>query len=103
MIWRSSREIHAAETVKKSTGGIVFPIVFRHLQPTIGFGWATRVIAFMSLGMLVTSIVTMHTRMTPKSSRAMLGLPAFREAPFDVFCLGLFLAFIGLFSLFFMC
>jgi MFS family permease len=31
-----------------SLGGIIYPITFHYLEPTIGFGWATRVIGFSS-------------------------------------------------------
>lgn len=44
----------------------------------------------------------MRLRTTPlKKARALLDLTAFREAPFDIFSLGLFLAFIGLYFPFF--
>lgn len=38
-------------------GGIVFSILFSRLQPRIGFGWATRVLAFILLGLLVVPLV----------------------------------------------
>jgi len=31
-----------------SIGSVIYPILFSHLQPKIGFGWATRVIAFVN-------------------------------------------------------
>ncbi len=46
-------------------GGIIFPIVFSRLLPTIGFGWATRVIAFIILGLSVPPIVFMRPRVPP--------------------------------------
>lgn len=88
-------------SIDVSTGGVIFPIVFRRLQPTIGFGWATRVIAFLALGMLIIPLCIMRTRTTPKKARALLDLQAFREAPFNIFSLGLFLAFVGLYFPFF--
>lgn len=36
-----------------SIGGVIYPIVFHRLQPTIGFGWATRVIGFIELATLI--------------------------------------------------
>ena len=83
-------------------GGVIFPIVFRKLQPTLGFGWATRIVGFMALGMLGISLAIMRTRTAPpKQARALLDMNAFREAPFNIFSLGLFLAFIGLYFPFF--
>ncbi|KAI5284480.1 hypothetical protein KEM55_001050, partial [Ascosphaera atra] len=29
-----------------SLGGVIYPIMFRQLQPKVGFGWATRIIGF---------------------------------------------------------
>ena len=81
---------------------MIFPIVFRRLQPTIGFAWATRIIGFMALGMLCISLGVMKTRTArPQKTRALLDWNAFREAPFDIFSLGLFLSFIGLYIPFF--
>ena len=83
-------------------GGVIFPIVFRKLQPTLGFGWATRIIAFMALAMLAIPLSIMRLRAPPpKTPRALLDLSAFREAPFNIFSLGLFLAFVGLYFPFF--
>ena len=79
------------------SGGVIFPIVFRRLQPTIGFGWATRIIAFMALGLLLIPLSIMRMRTAPKKSRALLDLPAFRDSRFDLFVSGLFLIFVGLY------
>lgn len=40
-------------------GGVLLPIVFNHLEPKIGFGWATRTIAFIMLCTLSISLVVM--------------------------------------------
>ncbi len=56
----------------------------------------------MALRMLCISLAIMRLRTTPpKKARALLDLTAFREAPFDIFSLGLFLAFIGSYFPFF--
>lgn len=81
-----------------SFGSVIYPIIFHRLQPRIGFPWAMRVIGFIILGTLLISIAVMRTRLPPaKKSRAMLDLPAFKNAPFSLFSLGLFLAFAGLY------
>lgn len=77
------------------SGGVIFPIVFRLLQPTIGFGWATRVIAFISLGLLIFPVAIMRMRKAPGGSRALLDLPAFSDPGFTLFALGLFLVHVG--------
>lgn len=83
-------------------GGVIYPIVFRKLQPIIGFPWATRIIAFMALFLLCISFAIMRTRTAPPpKARALLDLSAFREAAFNIFSLALFLSFVGLYFPFF--
>lgn len=85
-----------------SIGSVIYPIVFRQLQPKIGFGWATRVIGFISLFTLTISFLVMKTRLPPpKKSRALIDTRAFRSAPFMMFSFGLFFAFMGLYIPFF--
>ncbi|PMB70955.1 putative transporter MCH4 [Beauveria bassiana] len=61
-----------------SIASVVYPIVFQKLLSQVGFAWAI-----------------------PQKSRALLDLSAFVSAPFDALCLGLVLAFIGLYVPFF--
>lgn len=84
-----------------SIGGIVYPIVFARLQPKIGFPWATRVIAFLMLGMLLVCIAVMRVRVLPPSKRRLFDLAAFREIPFTMFNIGEFFGFMGLYVPFF--
>jgi MFS family permease len=85
-----------------SVGSVIYPIVFRKLQPSIGFPWATRVIAFIGLSTLTISILVMRTRIShPNKSRQLVDTAAFKSIPFVVFCGGLFLSFIGLYMPFF--
>ena len=80
------------------TGSVIYPIVFRQLQPTLGFPWATRIIGFIALGTLSISLSIMRMRTgAPRKPRALLDLKAFREAGFTIFSLGLFLTFVGLY------
>ncbi|KAK5070777.1 hypothetical protein LTR64_007445 [Lithohypha guttulata] len=76
-----------------SCGGICYPIVFRALEQRVGFGWATRAIAFIALGTLTFSICIMKQRVMPKQKRKLLDLDAFKEGPYTLYCVGMFLAF----------
>lgn len=70
------------------TCSIIYPIVFRKLQPTLGFPWATRVIGFIALGTLSVSLPIMRMRTgPPNTARALLDLKAFREAGSQVLVL----------------
>ena len=83
-------------------GGILYPIIFRQVEPRIGFGWATRTIAFVSLATMMIPILGMRLR-TPSATkrRDFLDLTAFRNIPYFVFCLGTFFGFMGIYVTFF--
>jgi MFS family permease len=85
-----------------SIGSVIYPIVFRELQPRIGFPWATRIIAFIALGTLTVSILLMKPRLPPpKKARSLFDGTAFKSLPYTVFSFGMFMAFIGLYIPFF--
>ncbi|KAG0651361.1 Aspyridones efflux apdF [Hyphodiscus hymeniophilus] len=81
-----------------SLGGIIFPIVFRQLEPAIGFGWTTRLLALISLVTCLLSISVMRTRLIPQQKRSFLELSAFRETPYMFFCAAMFFGNIGFFG-----
>lgn len=81
-----------------SIGGVIYPIVFHKLQPSIGFGWATRVIGFMELATLAVPCIVMKVRMLPDTKRKLFDWTAFKEAPYALFVLGGTIGFAGLYS-----
>lgn len=84
-------------TSGSSLGGVLYPIIFRQLQPRIGFGWATRIIAFIALGTLVTASLIMKVRVLPPAKRKLWMSAPWKEAPYVLFSAALFLGFIGLY------
>ncbi|EEP78010.1 predicted protein [Uncinocarpus reesii 1704] len=84
-----------------SFGGVIYPIVFHKLQPTIGFSWATRVIGFLMLGTQCISIAIMRVRVLPEKKRDILDFAAFKEPPYLFFVLSVFIGFMGLYQPFF--
>lgn len=80
-----------------SVGSVIYPIIFRRLQPEIGFGWASRVIGFVALATLVISIVTLRPRLPPNKGRAMFDSNAFCSVPFTLFSIAGFVLFTGLY------
>ncbi|KZV74762.1 MFS monocarboxylate transporter-like protein [Peniophora sp. CONT] len=84
-----------------SVGGIIYPAIFRQLQPQIGFAWTVRTMAFITLGLLSFSLAVMRTRTVPRTRRALLDLSAFTEVPYVLFCIGNFLSFMGAYVPFF--
>ncbi|KAL2021640.1 hypothetical protein VTK56DRAFT_6993 [Thermocarpiscus australiensis] len=89
-------------SVGSPIAGAVFPIMFSRLQPTIGFGWATRAIAFILLGTSAIPIAFMKTRIPPTGkARSFIDKSALRDAPYLLFTTGGFFAFLTLYVPFF--
>ena len=84
-----------------SIGGVLYPIMFYKLQPSIGFAWASRVMGFVALATLAVSNLCFHVRVKPAGRRALVDLPAWKEVPYLFYNFGSFLAFIGLYTPFF--
>lgn len=83
------------------TGGVVFPIVIQQLLPRIGFPWTIRVCGFL---MVLTNIITIafyRTRLPPRKSGPLVEWSSFKEAPFMLYCGGMFFNFWGLYFAFF--
>ena len=81
-----------------SVGGVIYPIMFRHLQKSAGFPWATRALGFLALGTMCISLLLMRMRFMPTEKRKLVQLSAFREPAFVLFCAALFLGFLGFYN-----
>ncbi|CAK7215601.1 hypothetical protein SCUCBS95973_002530 [Sporothrix curviconia] len=93
--------------------GIAFPILFSRVQaqPQLGAAWATRIIAFVLLGLATVPIVFMQPRVTAatarssssssKARRALVDTSAFSELPFVAMVVGSFFVFMCVFVPFF--
>ncbi|KAI4723272.1 MFS general substrate transporter [Aureobasidium sp. EXF-10727] len=84
-----------------SFGGVIYPIIFRRIEPRIGFGWATRVIGFISLATLLIPCLCIKARAFPKTRRKLLDFAAFKEPAYALFSLASFVGFVGLYVPFF--
>lgn len=49
-----------------SLGGVIFPIMVTKLIPEVQFPWAMRICAFLILGMLIISNLTLKSRLPPQ-------------------------------------
>ena len=83
--------------------GIVFPILFARMEPRIGFGWTTRIIAFILLGLAIVPIACMRPRVAPtgKARRALFDKTAFKELPYVGMLVGSLFSFMCVFIPFF--
>ena len=83
------------------TGGVIYPTLFHSLRPRIGFGWATRIIAFIALVTLGIANLVTRQRVLPATRRKLFDVSALREVPFVLCTAGLFFGFMGLYVPFF--
>lgn len=83
-------------------GGIIFPIIFSRLLPKIGFGWTTRVIAFIILGLSVIPAIFMRPRVKASGRvRSFVDNSAWKDPAFSTFLIGTSLTFLVLYTAFF--
>jgi MFS family permease len=76
--------------------------MFHRLINQLGFGWTTRIMAFIGLAGLIFAVAVMKLRLPPpKTARRLFDLSAFKEPAFMLFAMGMFFAFIGLYLPFF--
>ncbi|KAL2062256.1 hypothetical protein VTL71DRAFT_6522 [Oculimacula yallundae] len=80
-----------------SLGGVIYPTIFHELQPKIGFGWTTRVIAFIMLGTLMVPIAVMKAKVFPSTRRPLFDFKVLRNIPYVLFTIGEFFGFMGMY------
>lgn len=82
-----------------SLGGVVLPIMIERLINEVGFGWTLRIVAFLILGCLVVTNLTLKSRITPvkRPVKAMDFFSGFKELPYLFTVAGSFCTFWGLF------
>ncbi|CAK7229619.1 hypothetical protein SBRCBS47491_007312 [Sporothrix bragantina] len=82
-----------------SLGGVVLPIMLDKLIARNGFPWAMRAVAFLFLGLLVVSCLTVHSRLPPRPRPFVLKeyLAGFKEPAFVLTVSACFLFFWGMF------
>ncbi|KAJ5090053.1 hypothetical protein N7532_008737 [Penicillium argentinense] len=77
-------------SIGSSVGAVIFPVMFRQLQPKIGFPWAVRCIAFVSLLMGIVACIILCRRPGQKSrARSLIDWTAFREPSYMLFSVSL--------------
>lgn len=84
-----------------SVGGVIFPIMLNRLvqNPSTGYPWAIRIAAFLILALQTVAILTVRPRNKPVPKRMAAGALAapFKEFPFLVMLLGMFVLTCGIF------
>ncbi|KAL0944132.1 MFS monocarboxylate transporter [Colletotrichum truncatum] len=82
-------------------GSLIFPSTLQYLIPQIGFPWAVRCSAFVALAVSIIANVLLRPRLPPRKSGPLVEWAAFREGPYILFALGVFLYFMALYFGFF--
>ncbi|KAI1480148.1 MFS general substrate transporter [Daldinia eschscholtzii] len=82
-----------------SLGGVIMPIMMSRLIPRIGFPWTVRAVAFMILGLLSITTVTVRSRLPtqPKPFTFKNYIRGFREPAYAWTCIASFVFYLGLF------
>ncbi|KAF7800153.1 hypothetical protein EIP86_011399 [Pleurotus ostreatoroseus] len=100
--WFNKRRpvVQAIISMGSAVGGIIYPIIFRQLQPRIGFRWTMRTFAFFNTALCLFAIFSLKTR-TPPPARlpklfALRGVLTSRA--YLAYVAATFLAYLGLFT-----
>ncbi|KAL7804778.1 major facilitator superfamily domain-containing protein [Trichoderma aethiopicum] len=82
-----------------SLGGVVMPIMVNQLVPAIGFGWTMRACAFLMLGLLILTNLTVRSllRPQPKNFGIAAFFTTFKDPPFLLLALAAFFYSMGMF------
>ncbi|CAN6623041.1 riboflavin transporter Mch5p [Trichomonascus vanleenenianus] len=80
-----------------SFGGVIYPIMVRNLIPRVGFPWATRIMGFMALAMVLIPVIGFKSRVPPRKSGPFIDVPSLTDWPFVTFTVALFFGNMGLY------
>jgi MFS family permease len=84
-----------------SIGGIIFPLMLQRLFPSIGFAWATRILGFILLFLLIIANLLVRSRLPRKPMASFSAIrpdfTVFKDLPFLFVTLGIFLMEWGIF------
>lgn len=78
-----------------ATGGLVYPTIARQLLPKLGFAWTCRISAFMMLVVGSVYCSLLKPRLPPRQSGPMFEWSAFREVPYTLYIIGVFMVCFG--------
>ena len=80
-----------------SFGGVVYPLVFQALLPSVGFGWTNRVLGFIALATTAFPTLVMRPQSQSRKVRSLIDPKAFREPAYLCFCACMFCNNFGFF------
>ncbi|KAF4629728.1 hypothetical protein G7Y89_g8415 [Cudoniella acicularis] len=98
--FRKNRALAGGLTIAGSSlGGVVFPLMAAHLIPKIGFPWTMRVCAFLILGLLLITNLTISSFLphAPRPFTLSAYIRPLRETNFMIMCISSFFLYWGMF------
>jgi MFS family permease len=86
-----------------AVGGLVYPVLIHWLifHHGLGFDWALRIMGFIMLATYLPCIFLFEPRLPPRKTEDWVDRTAFKDIPFMLFSLSMFLNFWGLYLAFF--
>lgn len=78
-----------------SIGSALFPAVVQYLIPAVGFAWAVRCLAFLFLGICLSSVFLIKPRLSPCPNGPVIDLTAFKEPAYALYAAGTFVIFLS--------
>jgi predicted MFS family arabinose efflux permease len=84
-----------------ATGGMVFPAIALSLLHRVGFGWTVRVMGFVMLFNAILVFAFAKAAPGKRKGGPLVEWSAFKEATYAVFCVAIFLGFVGVWVAYF--
>ena len=87
------------QRLSDAAGGTIYPILFYRLltHSSVGFAWAARILGFFAFGTCMVSVLVLRAPVKPAKQRVLFDLRAFREPPFTLLTIALFLGLVGIY------
>ncbi|RPD53739.1 monocarboxylate permease [Lentinus tigrinus ALCF2SS1-7] len=83
-----------------ASGGVIMPIILGQLIPRVGFAWAVRIVAFVVMGCLIVSCLTIRTRLSLSRHmtwRTAIDFGGFKDPRYTLATIAAFLLFYAFF------
>lgn len=87
-----------------ATGGMVFPAIAKQLLPRLGEPWSVRVMGFVFVFNSAITLLVVKPRVAARKSGPLVEWTAFKELPYSLYAIGIFLTLWGLyFAYYYVC
>jgi MFS family permease len=79
-----------------SVGGLFYAAILQNVLPSLGLGWALRVIGFIFVATMIPANFLLKPRRIKRSKGPIVEWAAFTEPPYAFFACGMFLSMVGM-------